>query len=66
MTKIEYSFWSASGANVPNLAVLVDVACRHYVGRIVGLSCPMRGDYAAVDMSRRRGICRNARRDHDR
>jgi len=41
MTKIEFSFRSASGADVPNLAVLVGVAYRHYVGLIGQDSIPI-------------------------
>ena len=61
MTTIEYSFRFAAGADVPNVAALVDAAYRDYVGRIGMLSHPMTDDYAEVNMPRRRGICRNAR-----
>ena len=48
MTKIEYSFRSAIGADVSKVAALVNAAYGHYVERIGRLPRPMTDDYAEV------------------
>ena len=53
MTKIEYSFRPASGADVPKVAALVNDAYRHYVERIGMLPRPMIENYAEVIANRR-------------
>jgi ribosomal protein S18 acetylase RimI-like enzyme len=46
--KVEYSFRSAIGADVPKVAALVNAAYGHYVERIGMLPRPMTDDYAQV------------------
>jgi ribosomal protein S18 acetylase RimI-like enzyme len=46
MRKPEYLFRSATGADVPKVATLVDAAYGHYVERIGMLPRPMTDDYA--------------------
>jgi ribosomal protein S18 acetylase RimI-like enzyme len=46
--KIEHSFRSAIGADSPKVAVLVNAAYGHYVGRIGMLPRPMTDDYSEV------------------
>jgi N-acetylglutamate synthase-like GNAT family acetyltransferase len=53
MTKIEYSFRPATGADVPKVAALVNAAYGHYVERIGMLPRPMTDDYAEVIANRR-------------
>ena len=53
MRKPEYSFRSATGADVPNVAALVDAAYGHYVERIGMLPRPMTDDYAEVIANQR-------------
>ena len=53
MTKIEYSFRSATGADVPKVAALVNDAYCHYVERIGILPRPMIENYAEVIANRR-------------
>jgi len=53
MTKIEYSFRSAIGADVTEVATLVNAAYGHYVERIGRLPRPMTDDYAEVIANRR-------------
>ncbi len=48
MTKSEYTLRSASGADVPKVAALVNAAYGHYVERIGMLPRPMTDDYAEV------------------
>jgi GNAT superfamily N-acetyltransferase len=48
MTKIEYSLRSATGADAPNVAALVDAAYGNYVERIGMMPRPMTEDYAEV------------------
>ena len=48
MTKIEYSFRSAMGADASKVAALVNAAYGHYVERIGMLPRPMTDDYAEV------------------
>ena len=48
MTKIEYSFRSAIGADASKVAALVNAAYSHYVERIGMLPRPMTDDYAEV------------------
>jgi hypothetical protein len=48
MTEIEYSFRSATGADVSKVAALVNVAYVPYVERIGMLPRPMTDDYAEV------------------
>ncbi len=48
MTKIEYSFRPATGADVPKVAALVNDAYCHYVERIGILPRPMIENYAEV------------------
>ncbi len=48
MTKSEYTLRSASGADVPKVAALVNAAYGHYVERIGMLPRPMTDDYAQV------------------
>jgi ribosomal protein S18 acetylase RimI-like enzyme len=48
MTKIEYSFRSAIGADASNVAALVNAAYGHYEERIGMLPRPMTDDYAEV------------------
>jgi ribosomal protein S18 acetylase RimI-like enzyme len=48
MTKIEYSFRSARGADASKVAALVNAAYGHYVERIGMLPRPMTDDYAEV------------------
>jgi ribosomal protein S18 acetylase RimI-like enzyme len=53
MRKPEYSFRSATGADVPKVATLVDAAYGHYVERIGMLPRPMTDDYAEVIANQR-------------
>ena len=53
MKKIEYSFRPATGADVSEVAALVNAAYGHYVERIGMLPRPMTDDYAEVITSRR-------------
>jgi GNAT superfamily N-acetyltransferase len=53
MRKPEYSFRSASGADVPKVAALVDAAYGHYVERFGMLPRPMTDDYAEVIANQR-------------
>ena len=53
MTKIEYSFRPATGADVPKVAALVNDAYCHYVERIGILPRPMIENYAEVIANRR-------------
>lgn len=53
MTKTEYSLRSATGADVPKVAALIDAAYGHYVGRIGMLPRPMTDDYAEVIANKR-------------
>jgi len=53
MTTIDYSFRSATGADVSKVAALVNAAYRHYRERIGRLPRPMTDDYAEVIGSRR-------------
>jgi ribosomal protein S18 acetylase RimI-like enzyme len=53
MRKPEYSFRSATGADVPKVAALVDVAYGHYVERLGMLPRPMTDDYAEVIANQR-------------
>jgi len=53
MRKPEYSFRSATGADVPKVAALVDAACGHYVERLVMLPRPMTDDYTEVIANQR-------------
>ena len=48
MTKIEYSFRSAIGADTSKVAALVNAAYGHYVERIGMLPRPMTDDYSEV------------------
>jgi len=48
MTEIEYSFRSATGADVSKVAALVNAAYSHYVERIGMLPRPMTDDYVEV------------------
>ena len=48
MTEISFSFRSATRADAPKVAALVNAAYRHYVERIGMLPRPMTDDYAAV------------------
>jgi len=48
MTKIDYSFRSAIGADVSKVAALVNAAYGHYVERIGIVPRPMTDDYAEV------------------
>ena len=52
MTKIEYSFRPATGADVPKVAALVNDAYCHYVERIGILPRPMIENYAEVIANR--------------
>ena len=52
MTEIEYSLRSATGADAPKVAALVNAAYRHYVGRIGMAPRPMTEDYADVIANR--------------
>jgi N-acetylglutamate synthase-like GNAT family acetyltransferase len=51
--KPEYSFRSATGADVPKVAALVDAAYGHYVERLGMLPRPMTDDYAEVIANQR-------------
>ena len=53
MTKFEYSFRPATGADVPKVAALVNDAYCHYVERIGILPRPMIENYAEVIANRR-------------
>jgi GNAT superfamily N-acetyltransferase len=53
MTKIEYSFRRAIGADVSKVAALVNAAYGHYVERIGMLPRPMTDDYAEVIANQR-------------
>lgn len=53
MTKIEYLFRSAIGADVSKVAALVNAAYGHYIERIGILPRPMTDDYAEVIANRR-------------
>jgi len=53
MTKIDYSFRSAIGADVSKVAALVNAAYGHYVERIGIVPRPMTDDYAEVIANRR-------------
>jgi ribosomal protein S18 acetylase RimI-like enzyme len=53
MRKPEYSFRSATGADVPKVAALVDAAYGHYVERLGMLPRPMTDDYAEVIANQR-------------
>ena len=53
MTKIEYSFRPATGADAPKVTALVNAAYGHYVERIGMLPRPMTDDYAEVIANRR-------------
>jgi ribosomal protein S18 acetylase RimI-like enzyme len=53
MTKPEYSFRSAIGADVPKVAARVDAAYGHYVERIGILPRPMTDDYTEVIANQR-------------
>ena len=53
MRKPEYSFRSATGADVPKVAALVDAAYGHYVERLGMLPRPMTDDYAEVISNQR-------------
>ena len=53
MRKPEYSFRSATGADVPKVAALVDAAYGHYVKRLGVLPRPMTDDYAEVIANQR-------------
>ena len=50
--QIEYSFRSATGADAPKVATLVNAAYGHYVERIGMVPRPMTGDYADVIANR--------------
>ena len=52
MTKIEYSFRPATGADVPKVAALVNDAYGHYIERVGILPRPMTDDYAEVIANR--------------
>jgi ribosomal protein S18 acetylase RimI-like enzyme len=51
--KIEYSLRSATGADAPKVAALVNAAYGHYVERIGMLPRPMTDDYAEVIANQR-------------
>ena len=51
--KVEYSFRSAIGADVPKVSALVNAAYGHYVERIGMLPRPMTDDYAEVIANQR-------------
>jgi ribosomal protein S18 acetylase RimI-like enzyme len=53
MRKPEYSFRSATGADVPKVATPVDAAYGHYIERLGMLPRPMTDDYAEVIANRR-------------
>ena len=53
MRKPEYSFRSATGADVPKVAALVDAAYGYYVERFGMLPRPMTDDYAEVIANQR-------------
>ena len=53
MTEISFSFRSATRADAPKVAALVDAAYGHYVERIGMLPRPMTDDYAEVIENRR-------------
>ncbi|MGI8911633.1 MAG: GNAT family N-acetyltransferase [Rubrobacteraceae bacterium] len=53
MTKIEYSFRPATGADASKVAALVNAAYGHYVERIGMLPRPMTDDYAEVIANQR-------------
>ena len=53
MRKPEYSFRSATGADVPKVAALVDAAYGHYVERLGMLPRPTIDDYAEVIANQR-------------
>jgi ribosomal protein S18 acetylase RimI-like enzyme len=53
MKKIEYSFRPATGADVSEVAALVNAAYGHYVERIGMLPRPMIDDYAEVIANQR-------------
>jgi ribosomal protein S18 acetylase RimI-like enzyme len=53
MKKIEYSFRPATGADVSEVAALVNAAYGHYVERIGMLPRPMTDDYAEVIANQR-------------
>ena len=53
MTKIEYSFRPATGADVSKVAALVNAAYGHYVERIGMLPRPMTDDYTEVIANQR-------------
>ena len=53
MRKIEYSFRSATGADAPKVATLVNAAYGHYVERIGMVPRPMTDDYADVIANKR-------------
>jgi ribosomal protein S18 acetylase RimI-like enzyme len=53
MTKVEYSFRPATGADAPKVAALVNAAYGHYVERIGMLPRPMTDDYAEVIANQR-------------
>ena len=53
MTEISFSFRSATRADAPKVAALVNAAYGHYVGRIGLLPRPMTDDYAEVIENRR-------------
>ena len=53
MTKSEYSFRSAIGADAAKVAALVNAAYEHYVERIGLLPRPMTDAYADVIANRR-------------
>ena len=48
MKEFEYSFRSATGADAPKVAALVNAAYGHYVERIGIMPRPMTDDYAEV------------------
>ena len=53
MKKPQYLFRSATGADVPKVAALVDAAYGHYVKRLGVLPRPMTDDYAEVIANQR-------------
>ena len=53
MTKIEYSFRPATGADVSQVSALVNAAYGHYIERIGMLPRPMTDDYAEVIANQR-------------
>ena len=53
MAEISFSFRSATRADAPKVAALVNAAYRHYVERIGMLPRPMTDDYAEVIENRR-------------